>query len=174
MRAYLKFTKLLTLFKKRAHIMDDAQLNLEENLFLSRSTNTQKVRQRALIVEDDIAMTNIIDYVLHEIAPSISIDWVTSAEEALRWLQKRNNSPSKLKDLIIVDILLEGELSGIELINFCYKNCKNLLILVTSATPREEFFHAKIFKKIPDFLQKPFSVDQCKAAIKAVLKIDDK
>lgn len=126
---------------------------------------------RVLIIEDDISMTNLLVSVLEEAAPRTSIDWATSGEEAEFYLEKEGEffgtSPY---DLIIADIFLEGDVTGLDIWKLCERKYPDTNILVTSSLPVEKFVSClKNEYACPLYLPKPFSINECKEAISEFL-----
>ena len=122
---------------------------------------------QALIIEDDISLTNLLTTVLEEIAPNISIDWATSGEEAEHYLEKEGELFGTCPyDLIIADIFLEGNVTGLDIWKLCDRKYPDTNILVNSSLQAEKFMSClKNEYACPQYLPKPFSLTECKEAI---------
>ncbi len=122
---------------------------------------------RILIVEDDVSLTNLLTGVLEEIAPNVSIDWATSGEEAEHYLEREGEVfGSSPYDLIIADIFLEGDITGLDIWKLCDRKYPDVNILVTSSLPIEKFVSClKNEYSCPQYLPKPFTLTECKEAI---------
>ena len=125
---------------------------------------------RALIVEDDEELGNILDLVLRSIHTNIQIDWAPSAEEAFDCLKRRARSSDKIPyDLIIADIFLEGEETGLDFWRNCCESFPEIPLVVTSGISSEKFFHSIGRDAIaPPYLAKPFSIKACKQMFEGI------
>jgi len=125
-----------------------------------------------LIVEDDLALTTVIDQVLYTIDPHIKCEWVTSAEQAAAKIKERlSESTDHPYDLILADIFLEGNKSGLELWEFCRDQFPDMPIVLTSALPVDKFL-ASIGESMicPPYLPKPFHAGECRQVLEGMLK----
>ncbi len=122
---------------------------------------------RVLIVEDDMSLTSLLTSVLESMSPNIGIDWATSGEEAEYYLEREEEVYGKCPyDLIIADIFLEGDVTGLDIWKLCDRKYPESNILVTSSLPIEKFVSClKNEYACPQYLPKPFSLAECKEAI---------
>ncbi len=119
----------------------------------------QQNPKKVLLVEDDLDLSAVLNRVIFSIDPAIILDWCTSAEEAVQIVGSDY-------DLIIADVYLDGEKSGLELWRICQKKNVNAKIIFTSATNREKVFqHSPIIERSCLFIQKPFAIEDCRALI---------
>jgi DNA-binding NtrC family response regulator len=119
--------------------------------------------QRALVVEDDLWMQPLISMAIQSAIPGISIDWVESAEEAIR--KARCHAYS----VIIADINLKpNRETGLDFWYSCREECPEIPVLLTSSIP-VEVFAKKMGLYGPPYLPKPFSVTQCKDVIQGLV-----
>jgi response regulator of citrate/malate metabolism len=127
---------------------------------------------RVLIVEDDLALTTVIDQVLYTIDPHIKCDWVTSAEQAAAKIKEMiSESSDHPYDLILADIFLEGNKSGLELWEFCRDQFPDMPIVLTSALPVDKFLNSIGENMIcPPYLPKPFHLGECRQVLEGMLK----
>ena len=123
------------------------------------------------VVEDDIEMSTIIDRVLRSIDQQIILDWSTNAEEAIKKIHAASvKGIQKPFDLIITDVLLDGSRSGIDLWHYCKKKYSEIPIVLTSACSRESLFpKGSPLQDEPIFLQKPFSISECRSLLRKLL-----
>ena len=130
---------------------------------------------RVLVVEDDQELSTVMDRILKSIDETISLEWATSAEDAIVLLKKMAETTpqaGKSYDLVVVDIFLDGKRTGIDLWHTCQKLLPNVPVLVTSALSLDKFFAAVGSDSItPPYLQKPFSPRECKQAFEGILKL---
>ncbi|MEO5969750.1 MAG: response regulator [Bdellovibrionia bacterium] len=84
------------------------------------------VPNSVLVVEDDPSQKPILARILYAFNPSMDLLWASSAEEA------KNILNEKPIDLLITDILLEGEGTGIDLYQECAKANSHLPVLFIS------------------------------------------
>jgi CheY-like chemotaxis protein len=127
---------------------------------------------RVFVVEDDLELITVIDKVLKSIDPEIQIDWATSAEEAVFKLrQKTSGGGSKPYHLIIADIFLEGDATGLDLWNLCQQTYPEIPLVVTSGLSVEKFISTLGRDTIcPPFLQKPFALGECRQMFQGLLQ----
>lgn len=131
--------------------------------------------KRVLIVEDDQALETILTRVVQSISNGAIIDWATSVQEARNRLRVARNTFEKDYDLIIADIFLEGNETGIEFWQQCQFICPTTPMLLTSSMPMHEFFKAIGRNAIsPPFLPKPFQVSECQQMIEGLLRYQAK
>lgn len=128
--------------------------------------------KRVLVIEDDLALTTVIDRVLRIIDPDIRIDWAVSAEEAAsRILDRARNQEGHPYDLILADIFLEGEVTGLDFWRLCQRVFPDIPLVVTSGLPVDRFFRVVgPDEPSPPFLPKPFSVDECYDVLSGALR----
>ncbi len=126
---------------------------------------------RVLIIEDDISLTNLMTTVLEEISPNIKIDWATSGEEAEAYLMRESEiHDTHPYDLVVADIFLEGEITGLDIWKLCDQKYPKTQILVTSSLPVERFVSClKNEYSCPNYLPKPFTLSECKETISEFL-----
>jgi DNA-binding response OmpR family regulator len=127
---------------------------------------------RALILEDDIELSTVMEQVLKKVAPNLSLDWVTSAEEAMTRLDdvlsRKTESPYQL---IVADIFLDGESTGIDFWRSCQEILPGTPVLITSALSLDRFFATVGQESIsPPYLQKPFTPLECKQVFESLLR----
>lgn len=137
----------------------------------SVTTLPAKKRVRALLVEDDIELSTVMEQVLKAVAPNLTLDWVTSAEEAMTRLDEvfYNKTPNPY-DFIIADIFLDGESTGIDFWRSCQEILPGTPVLITSALSLDRFFATVGQDSIsPPYLQKPFSPTECKLVFESLL-----
>lgn len=126
---------------------------------------THLIPQRALVVEDDVWMKPVITLALKSALSDIVIDWVGTAEEALKKTQANHY------DLIIADIYLNpGSETGLGLWYRWQNACPETPVLLTSSIPVDIFAKSVSSQDSgPYYLPKPFNIDQCKHAIEGLV-----
>jgi CheY-like chemotaxis protein len=138
--------------------------------FLNAISPWSKAR-RVLVVEDDLALTTVIDQVLYTIDPDIECDWVSSAELAAGKIKEMlERSTDRPYDLVLADIFIEGSKSGLELWEFCREQFPDMPIVLTSAMPVDRFL-SSIGKNLicPPYLPKPFRAGECRQVLEGML-----
>lgn len=132
--------------------------------------NVKEYRPKVLIVEDDLDMVDIVEKILLSINPSTEVSWASSAEEAHFRLhsQKIHNWDSPY-DLIIADIFLEGEETGLDLFRRCQGLYPDIPFIATSSTSIDKFYSKYGFSKIPLFLAKPVQYSEWKSILQDLL-----
>jgi len=124
----------------------------------------KKPRYSALIVEDDMSSMHMLDVALQGTGQFVKLDWATSAEEAMRFLQGRmKNGRTHPYDLIIIDIFLDGRRTGVDLWNFLNEeSLQSVPVVMTSGISEEKFADLMgRYSIMPKFLRKPFHMRGC-------------
>jgi DNA-binding NtrC family response regulator len=118
--------------------------------------------RRVLVVEDDLELEVPIRGALRELDPRFRIDWFT--EGGLVYPEICRGC-----DLVIADIRLPGETSGLRLWSLCRLFLPELPFLLISATCQSTPDVEIDPRRVPAFLAKPFTPDQLKRHVRAVL-----
>ena len=126
---------------------------------------------RILIIEDDVTLANLLVSILEEEFAGITIDWATSGEEAEYYLEREEKIfGSTPYDLVIADIFLEGEITGLDVWKMCDRKYPDINIIVTSSLPFAKFVSClKNEYACPSYLPKPFTLQECRDAISEFL-----
>lgn len=122
---------------------------------------------KIMVVEDDRSQWPIWENVLTSIFPSdCEIDWITSGECAQALLREAfiNDHPY---NLVISDVYLEGEKTGVDLWNR-YGEITDTFIFTSGIDSAKELL-LKIKNGHPPFLQKPLNIKNCKKVIQELL-----
>lgn len=142
-------------------------LNFYEDNVRNLRPMGHRALNRVLIVEDDISLTNLLTKVLEGFSPNVEVDWATSGEEAEYYLRREGQHyGSSPYDLVIADIFLEGEVTGLDIWRLCEEKYRGCQTLVTSSMPIEKFVSClKNEYACPAYLPKPFTMTECIEAI---------
>jgi signal transduction histidine kinase len=119
--------------------------------------------QSAFIVEDDATLAAFIANQLRKLGYKI-IDFAVDSEEALSFIE--TNKPP---DLIFMDIFLRGKKNGIDTAREIYKRAK-VPIIFSSAPENFYLLDNTKFIKNPEFLSKPFDMEEIKRSIANLAK----
>jgi response regulator of citrate/malate metabolism len=132
--------------------------------------------RRVLVIEDDMELTTILERVLRVIDSKVQIEWATSAEEATSKLVNRaRHTKGPPYDLIVADIFLEGNETGLDLWKLCAQAFPDVPIVITSALPIDKYFTAIGQDMItPPFLAKPFTASECRQVFKGMFEYADR
>ncbi len=124
------------------------------HLFLG-AEETKKV----LIVEDDLWQINVLEELVLEINSEAQIDWEIDIPRAINRLTSEKNE-SKGYDVIICDIELGTEASGVDLFQYCLEHEPFTELILISAHSREKL-NRKYFKKmVPlNYMKKPLNFE---------------
>ncbi len=124
---------------------------------------SKKHKYSALIVEDDMAITNMIDEAMRSTGMFAQLDWATSSEEARSYIRKRLSQGKKVPyDLIVLDVFLEGHETGIDLWQEMFEEIQEVPIIMTSSISENRFSHlVGQYAIMPTFLKKPFNIKSC-------------
>ena len=141
-----------------------------EEFEFPRQTSERELK--IFILEDDTELMPVFKKVLEAIDPKVILDTATSVEDAIKILEHRNRDANESPyDLIIADIFLEGQSTGLDFWHTCEKLYQDTPVIITSAMPVDQFFATLGNNTIsPPFLAKPFSVGQCKQMFEGMLK----
>jgi CheY-like chemotaxis protein len=120
--------------------------------------------RRVLVVEDDLDLLTVLETVLKSIDPAVQIDWATSAENAIIQLKETKKGTSEqVYDLIVADIFLNGESTGIDLWNQCNQICPKVPVVIMSSLPLNKYLTVLGPQAIsPPFLEKPLALGECR------------
>jgi DNA-binding response OmpR family regulator len=131
---------------------------------------------RVLVLEDDWELSAVIERVLRSIDSTLSLDWATSAEDAIEHLKTNlQNGSFPPYDLIVADIFLDGKSTGIDFWRTCQELFPETPVLITSALSLDRFFTTVGRQCIsPPYLQKPFSINECKNMFESMLSYASK
>jgi len=128
-----------------------------------------------LIIEDDLELSSVIDRIIRCIDPSITVDWCTSAEEAIGQLAGSVDVGQRPPyQLIVSDVFLDGEKNGMDFLSYCHQHKLNLQILMMSSTERHKLFLGNVDSNYAFFIQKPFSIHECRLLIQNLLFPENK
>ena len=144
-------------------------MNSTQTSFEHHSHSTPPLR--VFVLEDDMDLSAVIERVLRSIDPMISLDWATSAEEALAIIQPTSSSYDwPVYDLIVADIFLDGKSTGIDFWRTCQDAFPDTPVVMTSALSLDRFFSTIGRDSVcPPFLQKPFTPSECKQIFQNML-----
>lgn len=119
-------------------------------------------KKRILVVDDEEDLCEIIRYNLEQ--AGYEVDTALSAEEAL--MMNVN-----AYDLILLDVMM-GEMSGFKMAEIIRKNTKNkrVPIIFCTAKDTEEDLVKGLELGGDDYIEKPFSVKEMIARVKAVIR----
>jgi DNA-binding NtrC family response regulator len=128
-----------------------------------------------LIVEDDLDLLAILETVLQNIDPMVELDWATSADNALIQLKAAARTSKQSYDLIVADIFLNGEATGIDLWNKCHEVYPEVPVVIMSSLPVHKYLSILGEQTIsPPFLAKPFELGECKQLFREMFKYAQK
>ncbi len=114
--------------------------------------------KKILVIEDDLLMVKILEFVLRKEGYEITI-----AKDGIEGLEKLQTSNP---DMIITDIILPFK-SGLEIISFAKENLKHIPVIVVSSMGEEEGTVMEAFNLgADDFVPKPFNPNELKIRVK--------
>ncbi|MFZ9594930.1 MAG: response regulator [Bdellovibrionia bacterium] len=150
----------------------------------TRSPSIQQPPLNVFILEDDRDLIPVFRRVLESIGPQVGLSVACSVDEAIDHLRKTHptvtsqaglcpevsEKPSCGYDLIIADIFLEGESTGLDFWHTCQKLYPGTPVIITSGMPVDQFFSSLGRNTVsPPFLAKPFSLGECKQIFEGIL-----
>jgi CheY-like chemotaxis protein len=108
-----------------------------------------------LVVEDDLNMQRLLEGILKTVDKKMSVDRVTTAEEAKDLL---DHSDFDHYDLVIADQFLSGTDTGLDLWNHCRKHHPFVEFMLTSGSEIDKYLaQFKTAARIPVFMIKSLS-----------------
>lgn len=118
-----------------------------------------------LVIEDDLSLVQFIDAVLEEKCQGLEWEYVTNGEAALelihRRAQFRGDNPYSL---VITDIFLAGELSGLDVWLECQDLYPEMPFVITSHLSFDRYFSIiRGARNCPVYLPKPLTLSRCQA-----------
>jgi CheY-like chemotaxis protein len=123
-------------------------------------------KKRALIVEDDLFSRKLFSKILSDNIEDVEVVFAKNYQEAVKLLQNSNNF-----SIIILDINLGGNKTGIDIYNNISAAEQNPIVIMTSTLEQQEF--KDLFQKglsIPAYLKKPFSPKLCINLVEALIE----
>ncbi len=112
-----------------------------------------------LIVEDDLALRPLWEKVFNSISKDITVDWATSAEDAENLIRFKYTHGQPYH-LVIADISLEGNGTGIDLWNKYGEEVANFAVVSALPISSYDFYTALDFGH-PPYFKKPLSAKVC-------------
>lgn len=147
------------------------KLNAHVNANVSEADKYMSVyKPKVLIIEDDLDAVNLIERILININSDVEVSWLSSSEEAYYRLTKfKRENWTMPYDLIISDIFLDGEETGLDLYRKTNKLYPEIPFIATSGTSIAKYFESTNMN-IPVFLPKPISLAEWKAVLGEFIK----
>ena len=109
------------------------------------------MKKQILVVDDEKGICEVLKDILEN--DGLSVDVCYRGIEAMQFLQEKQYS------LVLIDIKLEGKMSGVDLIKEAVKITPKPAIIAVSATPKvhlEELFKkAGLLERVERILEKP-------------------
>lgn len=131
----------------------------------SRQLKTDQEVKKILIVEDDLAFRPFWEKVFSPY--KTKIDWATSSEGAEELIRMRFKKRDPY-DLVISDIFLEGEGSGIDLWNRYGEETLNFVFVSGLPLSKYDLLMTLNFG-CPIYLKKPLSIQSCREIVRNIL-----
>ncbi|MFM6927701.1 MAG: hypothetical protein ACKOX6_04515 [Bdellovibrio sp.] len=131
----------------------------------------QAITLRFLVVEDDQSQWPLWDSIIKSTHPNAEIDYETT-EAGAEALLRHSFHAEKPYDLVISDVFLEGEDTGLDLWSR-YGEVSDRFIFVSSMSLKnfDSLIHSMNGESpnLPFYLQKPLSTAVCREVLKALL-----
>ncbi|MBC7743002.1 MAG: response regulator [Bdellovibrionaceae bacterium] len=151
----------------------DAQSFIQNaSLDSSKQAEPRALPKKILVVEDDTSMTVLVGKAILDAFSDAEIQWASSLEQAVTQLIQNTDIGEKAPyDLIIADIFLEGNGTGLDLWKVLSGTYPTIPFLVISSLAEEQVISAlnDEQKKGLVYLKKPFQFAQCRQSIKNIL-----
>lgn len=133
----------------------------------------QKTKHRILVVEDDPGMKALLKKVIHGVSPEAEVSVASSLEQAFaQILQFSDISDAQPYELIVADIFLEGNGTGLDLWRVLMSTYPKIPLLVISSVSEDDVTEAigEEQKKNLIFLKKPFTAQSFAVKVRHVLE----
>jgi len=141
---------------------------------LSSMANGKILRPtKILVIEDDKTMTVLLGRALLEMNSDIEIHWAASLEQAVKQLIQNTDIEQNLPyDLVIADIFLEGNGTGLDFFKLMNETYPRIPFLVISSLAFDQVMEAldgETESARLTYLRKPFLFNQCKEKVREIL-----
>lgn len=142
---------------------------------VSELTNRNMFLQnkKILVIEDDKTMTVLLGRVLLDMNSDIEIHWAVSLEQAVKQLiQNTDIEQNQPYALVIADIFLEGNGTGLDFFKLMKETYPSIPFLVISSLAFDQVFDALdggTDRSQLTYLRKPFGYNQCKEKVQEIL-----
>lgn len=132
------------------------------------------MKKRILVVEDDLGLRILWELILVKQFAGYHLDWAVSCEEACKLVQSSVRYGSTYS-LIITDLFLSGQETGLDLIRFLSRHLYEAPVMLVSVV-EEEILRESYGDLLTDrqVLTKPLSVPQCYEALERIFGVDVK
>lgn len=129
--------------------------------------------KKILVIEDDKTMTVLLGRALLDMNSDIEIHWAASLEQAVKQLIQNTDIEQNLPyDLVIADIFLEGNGTGLDFFKLMNETYPRIPFLVISSLAFDQVLKALDGETEGGrltYLQKPFLFNQCKQKVREIL-----
>lgn len=129
--------------------------------------------KRILVIEDDKNMTVLLGRALLDMNSDIEIHWAVSLEQAVKQLIQNTDIEQKQPyDLVIADIFLEGNGTGLDFFKLMNETYPQIPFLVISSLAFDQVLDALEGETDGGrltYLRKPFLYNQCKDKVREIL-----
>lgn len=129
-----------------------------------------KPRARILIAEDDLSIEPIWDYIITKADHNATYEWAITEKDAAELIET-SISQGRPYDLVVSDIFLEGEHTGLDLWNRYHKALEGRIILVSSLDYNKMSRYLGHEDETPLYLKKPLVPHECIEAIYGMLHV---
>jgi len=126
----------------------------------------QKKIKKILIMDDNIGLLKLLKRLLEQL--NFEVELTKDGAEAIS-VYKEEMKKGNTFDLILVDLIIDGGIGGIETIEVIRKFDPNVKAIVISGELPEEIKEDHTKYGFDSFLEKPFQIEILKSAIEKVL-----
>jgi DNA-binding NtrC family response regulator len=133
-----------------------------------------EARRRILIIEDDLCLDQVLVRLFKRIRPDAEVDWATTADEVLATIEGGTVSLDTRYDLVVSDILVPGQFSGLDLWKLCRWRYPRLPFILTSGLDTESILTLTRGSHAggpPRILLKPFTANEMRYLVQDALKL---
>lgn len=128
----------------------------------------EHLKRTVLIVEDDLSLEPLWRKVIQDVASDVQVYWATTEEQAEKYIRSKVHNGETF-DLIIADIFLSGDRTGLDLWKRYGEVTSNFI--VTSGMSEEKATQMLGgLAPLPYYLQKPADLERCRKVIQSAIE----
>jgi DNA-binding NtrC family response regulator len=153
-------------------MIETTEGNMEQGTsHLALNVRPENWRRRILIVEDDVTAEPLWRHIFNEVSPDVIYRWVGNADAAEYLIRKRASQGMPF-DLVISDIFLNGQRTGIDLWQKMSPMVPHFL-LVSVLAPEKLYRLIGESPEVPRYFQKPLNPKICVDVLSEMLQTNE-
>ncbi len=165
MKKALKAETFIPNYRKGQNMENLANENVH---FIKLKKQTVKnLPRRALIIDDDVTMRPLMEYIVNKAMPGAYVDWADGADSAIKLIEDKINA-NRPYDIVIADVFLSSQKTGIDLWRD-YSGAGLNFLLISAIHPAKFRGMLRGTERPPIFLQKPILPDECAEILQIIV-----